>query len=279
MQIITSITKLRAILNDSHRRGKSIGFVPTMGALHEGHGSLLRQARKENDVVVLSIFVNPKQFGKNEDFLKYPREKNKDCLFAKKQNVDIIFYPSVKEIYPRSFLTSIKVSGLGERLCGRFRPGHFDGVALVVSKLLNIVTPDKLYLGQKDAQQCVVIKRIVDDLNIPVTIRICSTIREKNGLAMSSRNQYLTPRERKEASILYKALTQARHTIKKGEKNTTRIIKQIASLIKANSSGKIQYIECVDPEMLTPLKKIDRPALIALAVFFGKARLIDNILV
>lgn len=279
MQTISSITKLHKILTAARRKGKSIGFVPTMGALHEGHGALLRRARKENDLVVLSIFVNPKQFGKNEDFAKYPREKNKDCLFAKKENVDIIFYPSVKEIYPRSFLTSIKVAGITGQLCGRFRPGHFDGVALVIAKLLNIVSPDTLYLGQKDAQQCAVIKRIVADLNIPVKVNICPTVRERNGLAMSSRNQYLTAQERQEASVLYKALRQARAAVKGGERNTARIRKAMASLITNNSGGKIQYLECVNPLTLLPVKKIDGPVLFALAVWFGKARLIDNILV
>ncbi len=279
MQIISNIAKLRTILNKARRRGKNIGFVPTMGALHEGHGSLLRQARKNNSLVVLSIFVNPKQFGKSEDFTKYPREENKDCLFAKKENVDIIFYPSVKKIYPRSFLTSIKISGITESLCGRFRPGHFNGVALVVAKLLNIVTPDVMYLGQKDAQQCVVIKRMVEDLNIPVKVKIGPTVREKDGLAMSSRNKYLTPQQRHEAPVLYKALTHARAVIRQGEQNAERIIKAMASHIKEKSSGKVHYIECVDPETLQPVKKIDGPVLIALAVWFGKARLIDNIFV
>ena len=188
-----------------------------------------------------------------------------------------MFYPSVKEIYPRSFLTSIKVSGVTEHLCGRFRPGHFNGVALVVAKLLNIVTPDVMYLGQKDAQQCAVIKQMAEDLNIPVKIKISPTVREKDGLAMSSRNQYLTPQQRREAPVLYKALMRARAKIRQGEQDAGRIIRAMASLIKTQSSGKIQYIECVDPETLQPLKKIDGPALIALAVWFGKARLIDNI--
>ncbi|OGX24853.1 MAG: pantoate--beta-alanine ligase [Omnitrophica WOR_2 bacterium RIFCSPHIGHO2_01_FULL_48_9] len=279
MQIITDIKKIRTIIAQAKRRGQSIGFVPTMGALHTGHASLIQKSRRENAVTVLSVFVNPKQFGAREDFAAYPREKNKDCLFAKKQKVDIIFYPSVNKIYPRSFLTSIKVDRITKTLCGRFRPGHFDGVALVVTKLLNIVTPDVLYLGQKDAQQCAVLKQLVRDLDIPVKINICPTVRENDGLAMSSRNQYLTPKQRREAPVLYRALRDARQKIQNGERRTARVIKHIAALIRHNSSGRIQYIECVNADTLQPLQGLRGEVLIALAVWFGKARLIDNIIV
>lgn len=279
MHIINSIKTIQKVMARAKGSHKTIGFVPTLGALHPGHASLLRAARRENDIVVLSIFVNPKQFGAREDFTAYPRDKNKDVLLAKKEKVDIIFYPSVNKIYPRSFLTSIKVAGLEAALCGKFRPGHFAGVALVVAKLLNIVAPDILYLGQKDAQQCAVIQRLVRDLNIPVKIKICPTIREPDGLAMSSRNRYLTKDQRKEAALLYQTLSAARRQIQKGERRASAVIRQMRKTIRPNSSGRIQYIACVHADTLEPVKKLKGKILIALAVWFGKARLIDNILV
>lgn len=250
-----------------------------MGALHEGHCSLIRKCRRENDIVVLSIFVNPKQFGPREDFDSYPRPEKKDILLAKKEMVDIIFCPSGKEIYPAGFLTSIEVEQITEGLCGASRPGHFRGVTTVVGKLLNIITPDVMYLGQKDAQQAAVLKRMVYDLNFPVTVKVCPTVRERDGLAMSSRNSYLTPSQRSEATILYDSLKYAKMKVLAGERRSQKIIHLIQSMIEKSSSGKINYIACVNEETLIPLKQIHDKVMIALAVTFGQTRLIDNITV
>ena len=279
MQIIKDIKALREILTSARLQNKSIGFVPTMGALHEGHLSLIRRSKKENDLTVLSIFVNQMQFGPREDYRTYPRYKKNDCLFAKKEKVDIIFYPSVDEIYPSGYLTYINVEKISDFLCGKSRPGHFQGVTTIVGKLLNIIQPRVLYLGQKDAQQCVVLKQMVGDLNFPVTVKILPTIREADGLAMSSRNQFLTRQGRQEAIYLYKALKLAKTKILKGKRHPTTIIKLMQSLIDKNTSGKIDYIACVDSTTLAPLKILKGEILIALAVYFGKARLIDNMLV
>src|SRR5688572_13034297 len=200
MHIIRSPQKLYQTIKRLKLKGKTIGFVPTMGALHEGHASLLRRARKDHDICVLSIFVNPKQFGPKEDFKKYPRPEKEDAALAKMEGVDIIFYPSAKDMYPPEFMTAVEVLGLSELLCGEFRPGHFRGVTTVVAKLLNIVNPDEMYLGQKDAQQAVIIKRMVADLNFATTISVCPTIRESDGLALSSRNKFLTSTQRSESA-------------------------------------------------------------------------------
>lgn len=279
MRVLTTIDAVRNEIQKARRKNHSIGFVPTMGALHEGHLTLLRRARRKNKLVVMSIFVNPLQFGPKEDFRRYPRPKKKDIFLAKKENVDIIFYPSVKEMYDERFLTGIRVNEITQTLCGASRPGHFDGVATVVGKLLNIVTPDRLYLGQKDAQQCAVIRQMVRDLNFPVEVIVVPTVREKDGLAMSSRNQYLTAQHRREAPVLYQALTAARLQIRKGERRPEKILRTIRSKILEGSSGKIDYVACVDAKTLEPLGQIKGDVLIALAVWFGKARLIDNILV
>ena len=277
MQVIRSIAKIRSILTKARLKKKSIGFVPTMGALHEGHLSLFRRCRKENDCAVVSIFVNPLQFAPTEDFASYPREQKRDIFLTKKENIDIVFYPSVKEIYPKSFLTNIRVEKITETLCGKFRPGHFHGVATVVAKLLNIVTPDVLYLGQKDAQQCVVIQQMVRDLNFAVTVKVLPTIREKDGLAMSSRNKYLTSQQRRQAPILYKSLCLAKQEILSGQRSASRLKDFMRQTIKTNSSAKIDYVECVNAQTLEPLKILKNDVLIALAAWFGQARLIDNI--
>ncbi len=277
MRVIKSIKKIRNLIAETKAAGKTIGFVPTMGALHAGHASLLKKCRRENDLVVLSIFVNPKQFSPSEDFKAYPRGEKEDKSLAQKEKVDIIFYPSAEEIYPDDYLTSINVEKISQILCGRSRPGHFQGVATVVAKFLNIITPNILYLGQKDAQQVAVIKKMVTDLNIPVKIKICPTIREKNGLALSSRNKYLTEEQEKEAPILYQSLQQARKEILNGNRDTQKIMGNINSKIKTNSCGKIDYIQCVDACSFKAVKTIQSSVLILLAVWFGKARLIDNI--
>jgi pantoate--beta-alanine ligase len=260
-------------------REKAIGFVPTMGALHDGHLSLVRKARQENDCVVVSIFVNPKQFGPKEDFRKYPRDLKRDALLLKRQGVDFIFYPDARAIYSADYRTYVDVEGLDNVLCGKFRPGHFRGVATAVTKLFNIVQPQRAYFGQKDAQQATVIKKLVGDLNIPVQMRVLPTVREDDGLAMSSRNKYLEPVERDQALVLSQALGLAKELIKKGNRDSLSIIRNMRQMIKQKKKAKIQYICVVDPDTLKPLKKIKDKALIALAVYIGKTRLIDNIAV
>ncbi|HQP12075.1 MAG TPA: pantoate--beta-alanine ligase, partial [Candidatus Omnitrophota bacterium] len=224
MKIITQAKTIQELSQKFRREGKTIGFVPTMGYLHDGHRSLLKACRRHNDISILSIFVNPTQFGPQEDFQSYPRDKKKDVLLAKKENVDIIFYPSEKMMYPGRYLTYIHVEKITATLCGASRPGHFRGVATVVGKLLNIVQPHRIYLGQKDAQQCVVIRQMVKDLNFPVQVRVLPTFREKDGLALSSRNAYLTAEERQEAPALYQALKMAREEIRRGETDSSRLI-------------------------------------------------------
>ena len=249
-----------------------------MGALHDGHISLIRRAKKENNIVVTSIFVNPLQFGPTEDLQKYPRPKKNDKLLLQKNKVDIIIYPSAEEMYPKNFLAHVEVEALGRHLCGASRPGHFRGVTTVVCKLLNIVNPDVLYLGQKDAQQALILAKMVEDLNMGVKVSICPTVRAHDGLALSSRNQYLSSRERSEAVALYQALRQAKKLIEKGERKSATIISHMRQHIRNNSSGKIDYIQCVDTTTLAPLKKLQGKILIALAVKFGNTRLIDNIM-
>jgi pantoate--beta-alanine ligase len=250
-----------------------------MGALHEGHLTLLRRCRKENELAVMSIFVNPLQFGPTEDYQQYPRDKKSDVLLAKKENIDIIFYPSEKEMYPDENLTHINVQRLTEGLCGSSRPGHFQGVATVVAKLLNIVRPNIMYLGQKDAQQCAVIKQMVRDLNFPVKIKIIPTVREKDGLALSSRNRYLTALQRTQAPVLYQSLRLANQQILQGTRQSSAIVTMIKTMIRRQTAGEIDYIACVNAETLQPLERLEGKVLVALAVKFGHTRLIDNIIV
>lgn len=277
MKVIRRTKHLRQELGRARRRPRTIGFVPTMGALHDGHLALVRRSRRENDLTVVSVFVNPTQFGPREDFRSYPRTFKKDVLLAKKEKVDIIFHPSIKEIYPRGYLTDIEVREISDRLCGRSRPGHFRGVATVVGKLLNIVDPDILYLGQKDAQQCVVLRHMVRDLDFPVKVTTVPTVREPGGLAMSSRNQYLSAVQRREAVVLYQALRTARKRIVAGERTAAPVLREMRRYIRKNSSGIIDYLVCVDGQTLRPLRVLRGEVLLALAVYFGKARLIDNI--
>ncbi len=277
MRIVKTINQLRTILGEARRQGQTIGFVPTMGYFHQGHLSLMHQAKKDNDLCVVSIYVNPIQFGPKEDFKKYPRNLRRDSTMAKKENIDILFVPSDNIVYPKSYLTYIDVEKISQLLCGRFRPGHFKGVATVVAKLVNMVGPDVMYLGQKDAQQVAVLKTMLGDLNFSVKVKIVDTQREADGLAMSSRNQYLSPDQRQEAAVLYRALSQARKMIKAGEMSPAKIKAAIRSVIKNGSSGKIQYVQCVNADTLQDLKCLGGNILIALAVFFGKTRLIDNV--
>ena len=240
---------------------------------------LIEKAAKDTDFVVVSIFVNPTQFGPKEDFKKYPRPLQNDLKLCRKAGADVVFVPSVKEMYPQQNLTWVSVEKLSEPLCGRSRPGHFKGVATVCSKLFHIVEPDLAFFGQKDAQQTVVIKQMVSDLNMPLKIVVCPTVRQSDGLALSSRNEYLSEQERKDATCLYKSLQKCRQMVADGIKETKIIVEQMRKIITAAAPAKIEYIEIVDAKTLQPIKRIDRPALVALAVRIGQTRLIDNILI
>ncbi len=278
MRIIRTISSLQHLIKMIKTKKQSVGFVPTMGALHKGHLSLIRKSRRENTITVLSIFINPKQFGKGEDFSSYPRQEKNDILLAKKEMVDIIFYPSEEMMYPISFLTTVQVHKLSDHLCGISRPGHFSGVTTIVAKLLNIVQPDILYLGQKDAQQAVIIKQMICDLNFPVSVRIGSIIREADGLAVSSRNSKLTQQQRREAVILYQSLKEAKKAISNGEQSTAKILKMIQNKVNKAGSSRVEYVSCVHADSLLPLKRIQGKGMLLLAVSFGKVRLIDNML-
>jgi len=239
----------------------------------------MRRAKKECAICVVSIYVNPKQFGPKEDLGRYPRDIKRDAVIIQKENVDILFIPSDNVVYPNLYLTYIDVENISKTLCGKFRPGHFKGVATVVAKLLNMVQPHRMYLGQKDAQQVVVLSKMVADLDFPVDIRVVPTAREKDGLAMSSRNVHLSSQDRAQAPVLYKALQGAAASIEAGERSAQKIIGIINKIIKQGSNGKIQYVACVDADTLEPLKILKAKVLIALAVFFNRTRLIDNVIV
>jgi len=279
MKIVKSITLMQQISRRCRRQGDRIGFVPTMGALHQGHLSLIHRALRENDTVVVSVFVNPAQFVAGEDFKKYPRNLSYDIGICRKEGVDIIFYPSAKQMYPAGYKTHVEVKDLNSTLCGKFRPGHFRGVATIVAKLFNIVEPDAAYFGQKDAQQAVIIRKMAQDLNMPLSIIIAPTKRHDDGLAMSSRNIYLNSRERKSAVVLNRALEFGRKIISSGQRNSRSIIAGIKNLIQKEPRVKIQYLEIVDSANLKPLAKVKGRVLIALAAYIGKTRLIDNIIV
>lgn len=279
MRIIKKVDVMRKFSLDEKKKGRAIGFVPAMGFLHAGHLSLIKKARKRNDIVVVSIFVNPTQFLPNEDFSAYPKDFRRDASICRKESVDVIFYPGRKDIYPAGFSTYVEEISLSRSLCGRSRPGHFKGVTTVVAKLFNIVVPDTVYFGQKDAQQAYIIKRMVSDLNMPVEIKVAPIVREPDGLALSSRNKYLTKGRRAEACFIYKALKIAEKSVTKGERSAAKIKAAIRYVIEANLRGKIDYIDIVDTENLKPLKKLKREVLIAVAVKVGKARLIDNIVI
>jgi pantoate--beta-alanine ligase len=279
MKVIRNPQELNRILKRISCERKSIGFVPTMGALHLGHLSLIKKAAKDNEIVVVSIFVNPTQFGPKEDLKKYPRPLKKDIELCRKSGVDFVFLPDNKTIYPYGYSTFVKVEGLSDLLCGVSRPGHFRGVSTIVAKLLNIVGPDIIYLGQKDAQQAIIIKRMVRDLNFPVKIKIMPTVRLADGLALSSRNAYLTGEQRNEAVVLSRSLSLARSLVQSGACDSSRILGRMKEMIRKKRQARIDYIEIVDLENLEKIKKIDRNCLIALAVKFGNTRLIDNTII
>jgi len=278
MKTIDNIPRMSTLIKILKKESKSIGFVPTMGYLHEGHLSLMRQAKKHTDVVVMSIFVNPIQFGKDEDFDKYPRDFSRDEELARSAGVDVVFCPQVKDMYPEGYSTYVDVQGLTEGLCGTSRPGHFRGVATVVTKLFCIVKPDIAYFGQKDAQQAFVIRKMARDLNMDVEIKVLPTVREKDGLAMSSRNTYLSRVEREEATLLYQALKKAEALIDSGETDAKKIIKAMDETIRHSPSVKMEYMAVVDTKRLKPVQIISGEVLIALAAHVGKTRLIDNII-
>lgn len=278
LKIITSIFELQQELASLRASGKQIGFVPTMGYLHEGHEQLLSEARKENDIVVLSIFVNPLQFGANEDLDKYPRDIERDENVARRQEVDILFYPTVQEMYPERNSVTVKVHTRTDVLCGQSRPGHFDGVATVLTKFFNIVQPKKAYFGLKDAQQVAVVEGMVRDFNISVEIVRVPTVREEDGLAKSSRNVYLQPFEREEAKELYASLQMARAMIEEGERNPLTIIDTMTNHLQTTTSGEIDYIEIYSYPDLEQIAEIEGQIIIALAVKFQSARLIDNLI-
>ena len=273
MQVVKPLFEIRAL---RQKLSGTVGFVPTMGYLHEGHLALVKQARIENSAVIVSIYVNPTQFGPREDFGAYPRDLNRDLELLKGGGVDIVFVPSDDEMYPPEFSSWVDVEKVTERLEGAARLGHFRGVATVVAKLFNIVQPSRAYFGQKDAQQVMVIKRMVADLNMGIEIVVVPTLRESDGLAMSSRNIYLSPKERQAAMILFKALTLARQLRRSGEKDAEEIRRQMTALIQKEPLAQIDYVSIADAETLEELNLLDRPAVTSLAVRIGKTRLIDN---
>jgi pantoate--beta-alanine ligase len=278
MEIINRRQRMASVIRKIKRdHDKTIGFVPTMGALHEGHLSLVKEARRMCDVVVVSIFVNPAQFGPKEDLDKYPRDLTGDTALLTELNVDYIFVPTVEEIYPPGFCTYINVEGVSEKLEGASRPGHFRGVATVVAILFNVIRPDFAFFGQKDAQQTVVIKHMVQDLALETEIVVLPTAREETGLALSSRNQYLNAEERHAASVIYRALKAARAEFKMGERNADRLVETVRAVLATEPRIKIDYVSVNDSETLEKTEKIgDNPVFVSLAVYFNNTRLIDN---
>ncbi|HVS83390.1 MAG TPA: pantoate--beta-alanine ligase [Pyrinomonadaceae bacterium] len=279
MEIITSRQRMMSIAREIQREGnRTIGFVPTMGALHEGHLSLVQEARARCDVVVVSVFVNPAQFGPTEDFTSYPRDLTRDSAMLAESNVDYVFAPTVEEIYPPGFSTYVKVEGLSDQFEGASRPGHFRGVTTIVALLLNIIRPDFAFFGQKDAQQAIVVKRMVRDLAFSAEIVVLPIAREESGLALSSRNDYLDERQRKAATVLCRALSHAAAEYDDGERSAARLIEAVKSTVDKEPLARIDYVSINDAETLDKLDRIeDRPALVSLAVYIGKTRLIDNI--
>ena len=279
MRLIDKISDMKAIIRSNRTMGKTIGFVPTMGYLHEGHLSLANKSVQDNDFTVMSIFVNPTQFGPNEDFEKYPRDMERDLRLAESAGVDVVFAPGVAEMYPEKYKTYVNVEDITGVLCGLSRPGHFRGVTTVVNKLFNIIEPHRAYFGQKDAQQVIVIKKMVRDLNMNLEIVTCPIIREIDGLAMSSRNVYLNSEERKAAVILSKSLFEVEELIKQGERSCVKVVQYLRDRIESEELAQIDYVEVVSGNGLEQIEQIKDSVLIALAVRFGKTRLIDNIMV
>lgn len=278
VEVLETVAAVRARVRDERRAGKSIGLVPTMGYLHEGHLSLIRRARAECDFVVVSIFVNPLQFGPHEDYNVYPRDLKRDTALAAEAGADVIFHPTPEEMYPEGFQTHVEVEKLSQGLCGAFRPGHFRGVATVVTKLFNIVSPDKAYFGEKDAQQLAVIRRMVRDLNLDIEIVPMPIVRESDGLALSSRNTYLSPEERRAATVLYRALLYGRDLIAAGERDGQRVRDAVRRTLESEPLvSRIDYVAVVDPDTLEEKTTLSGSVMLAVAAYIGKVRLIDNI--
>jgi pantoate--beta-alanine ligase len=279
VELADSISVLRVRLAPLRREGKIIGLVPTMGALHAGHVELIRRARRECDCVVVSIFVNPIQFDRKDDFERYPRPVGDDMRLCGQEGVDLVFAPNAGEMYPRPQRSFVEVEALTDHLCGKFRPGHFRGVATVVAKLFGIVQPDRAYFGEKDAQQLAVIRRMAADLNLPLTIVEVPTVRESDGLAISSRNVYLNAGQRRSAVVLYQALTAARGHVAQGQREAAAVKQEGLAVLARHPDVKVEYFEIVDSDEMQPVELIERPVRIAAAVWVGATRLIDNVLV
>lgn len=278
MKIVGTVKEVREQVKEWKKQGLSVGFVPTMGYLHEGHKSLMDAARKGNDKVVVSIFVNPMQFGPTEDLATYPRDLDHDAALCESAGVDLIFHPEPEEMYEKDFCSFVDMTGLTEGLCGKTRPIHFRGVCTVVNKFFNIVTPDRAYFGQKDGQQLAVIKRMVRDLNMDIEIIGCPIVREEDGLAKSSRNTYLSPEERKAALILSKTVALGKE-LAKTEKDANKVVEAMKKNIETEPMAKIDYVEAVDALSMEPVEKLEGTCMLAMAVYIGKTRLIDNTLI
>lgn len=278
MKIVGTVKEVREQVKEWKKQGLSVGFVPTMGYLHEGHKSLMDAARKGNDKVVVSIFVNPMQFGPTEDLATYPRDLDHDAALCESAGVDLIFHPEAEEMYEKDFCSFVDMTGLTEGLCGKTRPIHFRGVCTVVNKLFNIVTPDHAYFGQKDGQQLAVIKRMVRDLNMDIEIVGCPIVREEDGLAKSSRNTYLSPEERKAALILSKTVALGKE-LAKTEKDANKVVEAMKKNIETEPLAKIDYVEAVDALSMAPVEKLEGTCMLAMAVYIGKTRLVDNTLI
>ncbi|GGJ05038.1 pantothenate synthetase [Alicyclobacillus cellulosilyticus] len=277
MKVVHTIAEVRAAVRAARQAGQRVGFVPTMGYLHEGHLALVAAARRDNDLVVVSIFVNPLQFGPHEDYERYPRDLARDTALLREAGCDILFAPSVEEMYPQPMATVVELPELSRPLCGRSRPTHFRGVSTVVCKLFHIVEPDRAYFGQKDGQQLAIIRRMVADLNMPVEVVAIPTVREPDGLAKSSRNVYLTPEERPHATVLYRALMWAKARIDAGERDAAQVAAGMRAMIEAEPMVRLDYAEVVDMATLQPLARIQGDVMLAVAAYVGKARLIDNL--
>lgn len=275
--IVTTANEARAAVTAARMKGMSVGLVPTMGALHAGHVSLIRAARTETDFVAVSIFVNPAQFGPSEDFHRYPRPFDKDAEICRQEGVDLIFHPEPAEMYPPDYHTFVEVHDLQDVLCGASRPGHFRGVATVVLKLFNILQPHKAYFGRKDAQQARIIQQMVEDLNVPVEIRVCPIVRESDGLAQSSRNQYLDSEQRKRAAAIFQALQAAERAVAEGLRRGPELQARVTERLAATPGLRIDYVAVVNEKTLKPIQTLRGRVLVAVAVFFGATRLIDNL--
>jgi len=276
MRTINKAAEMQDAVNREKSVGKTVGLVPTMGFLHQGHLSLVRESLKRADVTVVSIFVNPTQFGPKEDFKDYPRDIKRDAEILEKEGIDYLFFPGNEEMYPEEYKTYVEVHDLQDKLCGRSRPGHFRGVCTVVLKLFNIIEPDFAYFGQKDAQQAIILNRMAQDLNLKVKVEALPIVREEDGLALSSRNTYLSQEERRAALVLSKSLDEARQMVENGERNAGRVMNRMREMIDQERLARIDYVEIVDAKNLDPVNIIEKEALAALAVFVGKVRLIDN---